>query len=475
MQSITRILRQPGVLPFLALLAVGVDTLGIYLYLSQRDYLLNPVWIYLTFYTALFLLYAYAGGRIIPKIDVRHTKAAAVMIVVCGVLFRAAVLPAPPSLSTDMYRYVWDGKVAVHGINPYRWAPNAPQLRPLRDSMWSVTEYKAYQTIYMPVSQAFFAGNYVLFGHNLIGYKAVYASLDAGVVLMILAMLKRLKRPLTSVIWYAWCPLPITEVALAGHQDVVGVFFLMLAFLLVVRRGSVNRIAVALTCAILTKGFALLLIPLFWRRYGKAFLVPSIISLSILSLPLVACLPEFLHGMQQYLKTVHVNSGLFQWMDMALSHITVAHSQVAAMISNAAIVAVAIWSVRRPVNTDQELLRRSFIVLAATLMVVPTLFPWYLVWVTPFLCLIGRRPSWAFVLLVCLIGLLYTYYISIQFQWWTPVLEYAPFYLVLAWEYWVWRNRRRNPDGQLPFVGDSLAQRMTMMLAEAVRQEPNKA
>ncbi|MEO7720092.1 MAG: hypothetical protein ABIY70_28215, partial [Capsulimonas sp.] len=411
----------------------------------------------------------------VPKIAPKHTRLAAATIVLFGVIFRAAVLPAPPSLSTDMYRYVWDGKVAVHGINPYRWAPNAPQLRPLRDSMWTVTEYKAYQTIYMPVSQAFFAGNYIAFGHNLTGYKAVYTLLDIGVVMMILIMLGMLKRPLTSIIWYAWCPLPITEVALAGHQDVVGVFFLMLAFLLVLRRASANRIAVALTCAILTKGFALLLIPLFWRRYGKAFLVPAAISLGILSLPLLFCLPEFLHGMQQYLKTVHVNSGLFQWSDMALKHITRAHYQIAAILSDIAIIAIALWSVRRPVNTDQELMRRSFIVLSATLMVVPTLFPWYLVWVTPFLCLIGRRPSWALVLLVFLIGLLYTYYISIQFHWWTPVLEYAPFYLVLAWEYLTWRNRRRNPDGQLPFVGDGVAQQVMAMLAEAKRPEPKKA
>ncbi|MEO7719085.1 MAG: hypothetical protein ABIY70_23050, partial [Capsulimonas sp.] len=65
MQSLSRIFRQPSVLPYLALLAVGADTLGVYRYLSQRDYLLNPVWIYLAFYTLLFLLYAYAGGRIV--------------------------------------------------------------------------------------------------------------------------------------------------------------------------------------------------------------------------------------------------------------------------------------------------------------------------------------------------------------------------------------------------------------------------
>ena len=57
-----------------------------------------------------------------------------------------------------MYRYVWDGRLTLHGINPYHYAPNAGPLRPLRDmDIWVPMEYKAYQTIYMPVSQGIFA------------------------------------------------------------------------------------------------------------------------------------------------------------------------------------------------------------------------------------------------------------------------------------------------------------------------------
>ena len=73
--------------------------------------------------------------------------------------------------------------------------------------------------------------------------------------------------------------------------------------------------------------------------------------------------------------------------------------------------------------------------LAVTLLVVPTLFPWYLVWVLPFLALLGRRPSWAFVLLTGLAALLYTYYVSMRAYWWTPLAEYVPFYALLLWEW----------------------------------------
>jgi len=109
-----------------------------------------------------------------------------------------------------------------------------------------------------------------------------------------------------------------------------------------------------------------------------------------------------------------------------------------------AIGSAAIWAAWRPASSYSDLLRRSFIVLAVILMVVPTLFPWYLLWVLPFLPLLGKRPSWAFVTLTCTIVLLYSYYVSYKPYWWAPVAEYTPFYAILVWEYVRWRTGR-NP------------------------------
>ena len=40
-----------------------------------------------------------------------------------GILLRAYVLLFDPLLSSDIYRYVWDGRVQAAGINPYRYFP----------------------------------------------------------------------------------------------------------------------------------------------------------------------------------------------------------------------------------------------------------------------------------------------------------------------------------------------------------------
>ena len=61
----------------------------------------------------------------------RSATVAAVLAVAAAM--RLAVLAAPPYLSSDIYRYVWDGRVAAAGINPYRYIPTDPQLEHLRD------------------------------------------------------------------------------------------------------------------------------------------------------------------------------------------------------------------------------------------------------------------------------------------------------------------------------------------------------
>ena len=431
-------------LAWIALLLVGVDLLGLFVYMGRRQYLLSPVWVYLFLYAAAFGFYVYAGARIVPRLS--SSRLLVPLIFGFGVLFRLAVLFAPPSLSTDMYRYAWDGRLTLHGINPYHWAPNAGPLRPLRDmDIWVPMEYKAYQTIYMPVSQGVFVLGSALFGNNLTGYKFLYLLFDVGVMALLWRLLRALGRPPSLLVWYAWSPLPITEISLAGHQDVVGVFFLLLAFWLVRRPRTEWGAAVALVAAALTKGFALLLLPLFCRTFGTRFTLIAGIGLVYLGLPMWICLPQFLHGMQQYLDFVNVNSGLFHWLNQGLSPLTKWHFAIATRVSDAAILAVMAWAAWEPAESFPDLLRRSFLVLAVTLLVVPTLFPWYLVWVLPFLTLLGRRPSWAFLLLTGLVALLYTYYISLHAYWWTPVLEYLPFYGALAWEWRRWRQGQRPP------------------------------
>ncbi len=45
------------------------------------------------------------------------------VIVLAALGARLVLTTGTPYASSDLYRYVWDGKVQAHGINPYRFAP----------------------------------------------------------------------------------------------------------------------------------------------------------------------------------------------------------------------------------------------------------------------------------------------------------------------------------------------------------------
>ena len=157
-------------LPLLALGVTAVDLLAVYVFLGQRLYPLSPVWVYLLLYAIAFGVYVYAAGRVVPAMPQNCSRQALPLILGGAALYRLAVVFAPPQLSTDIFLYIWDGRLINHGINPYHWAPNALPLRYLRDSAWNQAEYKSYQSIYMPVSQGVFALANALFGANSVGY-----------------------------------------------------------------------------------------------------------------------------------------------------------------------------------------------------------------------------------------------------------------------------------------------------------------
>ena len=73
-----------------------------------------------------------------------------------AILFRATLLMAQPSLSDDIYRYLWDGRVQAHAINPYLYSPDAEELKSFRDANWEKINHKEIQTIYPPFAQVFF-------------------------------------------------------------------------------------------------------------------------------------------------------------------------------------------------------------------------------------------------------------------------------------------------------------------------------
>jgi hypothetical protein len=187
-----------------------------------------------------------------------------------AVLLRLLVLAAPPFLSTDLYRYVWDGRVQLAGVNPYLYVPAAHELEMLREPAIfpNINRPDYAVTIYPPVAQMIFR-LVAAVAQSPYAIKAAMTAFDLITICVIMRLLAAAGRPPAQSLIYAWHPLPIWEFAGNGHVDAAGTCFIALGFMAVIFRYRVLA-SVALAAAVLVKFLPAVLMPVIWhRREGR--------------------------------------------------------------------------------------------------------------------------------------------------------------------------------------------------------------
>jgi hypothetical protein len=184
-----------------------------------------------------------------------------------AIVLRAALIPAPPFMSSDVYRYVWDGRVQQAGINPYRYIPADPALAGLRDAdIYPRINRAGYaHTIYPPMAQAIFRF-VALFSQTVVAMKLAMVLLEAAGIAAMLRLLALCGLPPARVLIYAWNPLAAWAVAGDGHIDGAAIGLLGLALLARARRSD-GLAGALLAGAILTKFLPLAVAPALWRRW----------------------------------------------------------------------------------------------------------------------------------------------------------------------------------------------------------------
>ena len=194
-----------------------------------------------------------------------------IVLALAGVM-RVLTLGSPPLLSTDLYRYVWDGKVQTAGLNPYLYLPAAPELQGLRDNGTGVeaiypninrADYAP--TIYPPVAQAIFAV-VARAWPTIWGMKAAMLVFDALAIAAALLLLRTAGLPAERVLILAWNPLTVWEFAGGGHIDAAALAFSGMALLLAAWRFP-SVAGLALGAAVLCKLLPAALFPAVWRRW----------------------------------------------------------------------------------------------------------------------------------------------------------------------------------------------------------------
>lgn len=408
-----------------------------------------------------FACHAVLAGLMLAAwtIAARSGEGASHGAVLAGALVFRLVMTAGggvPALSDDVYRYVWDGRVQLHGLHPYRYAPVDPALAGLRDDDWSKINHPEVATIYPPGAEALFA-LLVACGAGPFGFKLALGLADFGVVLVLGSLLRRLRLPRDRLVLYAWNPLAVIETAGSAHVEPAGVLLLLLAACWIIdRRDSLSTLALA--AAVHVKLLPALLLPSFARRWRATVLV---LCLAALVLPLVAygaAGPALGGGLAAYAVRWQHNAFLFagleramEWLDTPgrlkpliewLQRSSGAGAPVpweffyrhvwpgdvarlwAALLAGA-------WAVWLASRADRDLPREMLPVLGAALLLSPTVHPWYLLWVLPFA---AAYRSWGWLLLAATVPLAYCGGTG-DVPWAVRWLEYAPPLAVIYWRY----------------------------------------
>lgn len=336
-----------------------------------------------------------------------------------AVVVRALLVPVPPSLSDDVYRYVWDGRVLAAGLDPYAHSPDAAELAHLRDDLWQRLAHRDVATVYPPLSLAVFSIAARTPAPVLaVKLALVLADLIACYLLWCLAI--RRAAPPGAVAWYAWSPLVTLEVAGMAHVDALGVPFVVLTWLWLAAGGrrATWGAAASAAGAVLVKLVPLIAVPV-WARASRRpirYLVASGLLSAAIALPVMARDGMIPSGLVRYGVSWEFNGPVYEllwraldaagsadWIEGRLDAIKQAsgeherwnrfypynyarlHAKLVLLVL-LGVAALAALRERDPVIATGRLF-------GAALVLSATVYPWYLLWVLPWAAL-ERRRSW---------------------------------------------------------------------------------
>jgi hypothetical protein len=373
-------------------------------------------------------------------------------LVVFALLCRILLLPAAPA--DDVYRYVWEGRVRLAGFNPYLVPPDDAGLAHLRDAGWPRINHPEHSAIYGPAVEALFAA--VAWASPTAGaMKLLALGGDSLTIMVLLRWLRRARLDPRLASIYALCPLTLWTFAQRGHIDSVMLAAMTSALYLVDHPGrsrwrSATLSGAALGVAIGVKWVPLMLLP-WWvmRQIAPAERLQSsaaragIGMLAMLGMLVLAFAPYADAG-TRLLGPVMSFAQNFCTLDFGQRCLAVALGADGAQIG-AVLVALfssLIAAVRRlPAGGCTW-------PLGLTLLMLPTIHPWYLTWLLP---LLSIRPSLPWLLLpVTMIAALEGDHLrETAGVWrmpdWVQYAVFVPFVVALTLCAGTWRRRRGAP------------------------------
>ena len=366
-------------------------------------------------------------------------------------LMQGVLIFSRPTLSDDMYRYVWDGRVQAHGVSPYRYPPSALELTQLRDgNIYPHINRKNVVTVYPPAAEASYFLLWRILPDNVQWFQSAMAGggLLAGILLT--GLLKDLGLSPIRALIFLWSPLLIFETAHSAHVDGLILPLLVGAWWARVRERDVV-VGFLLGIATAFKFYPALLLPFLWRPYDRKgrwqMQLAFMLALFMFYVPYYLISGTSVIGyLPRYFEEKFNISPLVSTVNQMLNSFKLNIPNPLALFSMGILFIIGIWCILHPAKDAETALRRCILPIGIVTLLSQNLFSWYMLWLLPLTAIflqpsdkkwkaltLPKMDAWTGWWLFCgLVGLSYTFFIK-----WKPVnaalqAEFIPLYFFLS-------------------------------------------
>jgi hypothetical protein len=373
----------------------------------------------------------------------RNARSTLIIVLVLAGIFRLSIVFAPPFLSDDIYRYVWDGRVQAAGINPYHYIPGDEHLQSLRDGeIYPKINRRDYaHTMYPPAAQVtYFLTTRI--SESVTWMKITIVGFELITVWFLMVLLASFGMPRQRILIYAWHPLTVWEFAGSGHIDPLAFAFIALT-LLARKRNWETATGISLGLATLAKLFPIVLFPALYKRWSWKMPVALVATIVVGYLPYLGVgLRGVLGFIPGYAQERGIVSGeqffILGLVDRLLG--LKLPNTIFLSFAAAVLLGLALWSVFKRGDDDGGYLKRSLVLGTAFMVLFAPDFAWYFAWLIPFLCFVPSIPVFYLTVASFFLYLTWIYWTETQY-FKIKALIFVPFFLLLTVAIW-WRRRK---------------------------------
>ncbi len=399
-----------------------------------------------------------------------------VLMIGLGMVLRMLLFWSTPAFEDDWYRYLWDGAVTANGYNPYAVSPDEAQgepyaysLQPLAHKSGVVIErvnHSHLKTIYPPVAQAAFALAYLIKPFSLSAWRIVLLLSELAALGLLIALLREAGRSPLWAALYWWNPVVVKEIINSAHMEGIVTPLVLAALLLTLKKRPLAASGM-LGLAIGAKLWPVMLAPLVLRPLlaePKRLAGAIALLLALLGLwawPIIAGGIDQTSGFIAFAQHWRTNSALFPALQDAASLLLSPcglGETTPGVITRGLLAAIvglfALWTAQRPIDGAQDLMQRAGLVTGVLYLLSPAQFPWYAIWMLPFLCF---RPWLGLLAVTALVPIYYAAFHFIArdtheiFRNYVVWAIWIPVWALLAREAW---RERRKPTQSLAATGN---------------------